>query len=257
LAEFHNWYQIFQLLQNFHYTQRITRNEKIIFDKPGRDDITIQKSNRIHEEQVTAICQELGITHREFDEAFANNGSEQDFEIIIDNMVVGIGDRYLDRCDGRFGISMPLVRETIRNPESSRDLFTRISTERYFVRTIPGSRDLLLVQVSTLPFQNPRITFALRIGEEVAREARSRAPNDLLQILADRAGAPIQIGNVRRNFFWNEEILMDEHRQPIVFPPENFYSLISLNWRRENNQLFYTVNIAYTIDLDRYQRLLE
>jgi hypothetical protein len=230
------------------------------YEKPGKDDLTIQKSNRIPEDQVTIICQEIGITHDEFDEAFKNNSSEKDYELLIDNMVVGIGDAYLEHCEGRFGISMPLVRETIRNPDSRRDLSTSGSSEYYFVTKIPESRDYLLVQVSRSKFQHIKITFVFRIIEELAKEAQSIEPNDLLQVLADRTGIPLEIGSVRKNFYWNEEIRIDEHERLFAFgeqPPEKFYSLVLFNCRRENGQLVNNVHVAYMIDLDEYQRLLE
>jgi hypothetical protein len=232
----------------------------LFYEKPGKDDITIQKSNRIPEEQVISICQEIGITHNEFDEAFRNNSSEQDYEIMIDKMVIGIGDYYIELCDRRFGISMRLVRETIRSPDSRQNLSTFGSSEYYFVKKLPESKDYLLVQVSRSKYQYIKITFAFKITEKLAKEAKSIEPNNLLHILADRTGVPVQIGSVRKNFYWNEEIRVEEDKESSALGerlPKHNYRLIFYDEMNKNGQLFNKVHVAYMIDLDKYQRLLE
>ncbi|MDP9015587.1 MAG: hypothetical protein M3M87_02355, partial [Thermoproteota archaeon] len=91
-------------------------------------------------------------------------------------------------------------------------------------------------------------------------EAQSIEPNTLLQTLANRTGVPIRIGNVRKNFYWNEEIRIDDPSRPLLTGerlPEDYYSLMLLSPQRdENGQHFRRVVVAYMIDLAEYRRLL-
>ena len=79
-------------------------------------------------------------------------------------------------------------------------------------------------------------------------------------MLAERTGVPIRIGSERKNFFWNEDIVIDEPGRPSASwerMPEHTYISIISNMITENDQQFNRVHVGYIIDLDEYQGLLK
>lgn len=193
----------------------------------------------------------------EFDSALKYNQSAEKYEVIVDGRYVTYDEAYRVECEGKFGITLAIVRDVLRFPDARKDL----GTTRYFMKQLLGSDDYLLVEVGRVGIENElRIAFVYRVSAELVKQAGSIEPERILSVFVDNFGVPVKIGPQEQKLYLNTIVPIAGSKLDFGFAATQGSNLIGHfdgTATKQDDKESILFHIGFIIDLAKYSASLK
>lgn len=147
-------------------------------------------------------------------------------------MAVKYTKLFRQECEGKHGITRPIVKDAIENPDNEQRLAAQgLTIIMYSKKTRKG--DYILVNTH-LQGDDMMVDLAFRAKAALAKQAKTDLPFPLMRALAYKLGLPIRVGEHESKFIYNEVIPVSstDIKKAVRIPNPEKHPLISAIWVR-------------------------
>lgn len=159
-------------------------------------------------------------------------------------------------CEGRFGVTRDLVRDSISQPDKEQRLASQGLTLILYSKKVPNSDDYLVVNTH-VQGQDLMVDLAFLIKKALADDAKTTLPFQLMQVLALKFGLAVKVGERESRFIYNEIIPVSSRDIKKVLRIQNpdGRPLVSAIWVRmlQNDMgMMAQCALVFCIDMQAY-----
>ncbi|MEM3159870.1 MAG: hypothetical protein QXJ74_03715 [Nitrososphaera sp.] len=174
-------------------------------------------------------------------------------------MAVRYTKLFRKECEGKFGLTRPIVKDAIAKPDREQRLESQGLTIVMYSKKLKRG-DYVIISAHAEK-EDLMIDLAFRVKERFVKDAKTDLPFPLMRALAYKLGLPIRVGEQESKFIYNEVIPVSgaDIKKAVRIPNPEKHPLISAIWvRMLQNSMGALAQCAlvFCIDAKKYRAWL-